>query len=201
MKATSSFTTENIPSIPTESLATEYIDGETPLHHAARFGHLNQIPAHLLTLELLTTKDRSGNTPIHVAAIEGNFDQIPAHVFSPELLAIQNRRGNTPIHEAAACGLLTHIPSHLLTTESLAVQDIDGSIEGRTLLHYIAEKGGFLRKVPHALLTFANLTVPDEYGQTPAQIVVMKAPGTIKKDIKRLPADAQAAFFAALMAA
>jgi ankyrin repeat protein len=93
----------------------------------ARDGHLDQIPAHLLTSELFATKSYSGMTPLHWAAKNGHLDQVPAHLLTPEMLSTQNDEGRTPLHYAAETGrLLKTIPYSLLTMENLTVADNDG---------------------------------------------------------------------------
>jgi len=50
-------------------------DGKTSLHHAAQYGHLDQVLG--VTADLLATvKTNHGETPLHVAARRGYLDQI-----------------------------------------------------------------------------------------------------------------------------
>jgi hypothetical protein len=75
---------------------------ETPLHTAARYGHLDQVPVEFLTKETLTVsaeyeekESRTGptpprtETPLHVAVRYGHGDQVPQEFLTPEFLSIE----------------------------------------------------------------------------------------------------------------
>ncbi len=52
-------------------------DGDTPLHAAAAAGYFRQIPAGLLTAEMVGLRNYTGVTPYAAAAHAGYSDQIP----------------------------------------------------------------------------------------------------------------------------
>lgn len=56
--------------------------GCTPVHFAAAFGHLDQVPKCLLTLETMLIKDNMGKTPLHNAAKHYHLDQLLGIDFS-----------------------------------------------------------------------------------------------------------------------
>ena len=56
---------------------TDNDHGDTAVHAAAFAGHLDQIPAALLTAELLNVRNYDGITPIRTAERNGHLDQIP----------------------------------------------------------------------------------------------------------------------------
>ena len=49
--------------------------GYTVYHLAAAHGHLSQVPAHLLTLEVVLKPNDIGNTLVHEAAEKGTLAQ------------------------------------------------------------------------------------------------------------------------------
>ena len=51
-------------------------DGQTPLHHAALYGHLDQVPGVTAAL-LASVKDNGGKTPLHYATDYNHLAQIP----------------------------------------------------------------------------------------------------------------------------
>jgi len=59
-----------------EALLAPNISGETVFHVAAFNGHLDQVPAALLTAENLLTKTANHDTCLHAAAIAGHLNQI-----------------------------------------------------------------------------------------------------------------------------
>ena len=48
-----------------------------PLHAAAHEGHLDQIPAGLITAALLATRNYEGVTPLATAMRRGHIEQLP----------------------------------------------------------------------------------------------------------------------------
>lgn len=67
--------------------------GGTPVHQAARHGHLDQFD---LNAQVLTSQDNLFNTPIHVAALNSNLFQI-ADRLTPEMLLMVNIEGESPL--------------------------------------------------------------------------------------------------------
>jgi hypothetical protein len=67
--------------------------GETPLHRAARVGRINEIPNHLLTLELFMVRNNSGATAIHFAAKHGHLDQVPREFLTKETMTMTLGKG------------------------------------------------------------------------------------------------------------
>ena len=118
------------------------------LHVAAFNGHLDQIPAALLTGEALREETSAGDTVFHAAAISGHLEQVPAELLVYENLSIPSKTGFTAIHAAAETGQLGKIPPERLTSELMMTRNDNGD----TPLHAAAFEG-HLDQVPAALLT------------------------------------------------
>jgi hypothetical protein len=75
--------------------------GYTPLHEAAVQGHLDQVPAELLTVENMTMWNWLGVTPIHSAAKYGHLDQVPRDVITVDTMLLErpdNLEARFPVH-------------------------------------------------------------------------------------------------------
>lgn len=127
-----------IPLSPTD-MKRDLGSGNTIAHIAARHGCLDQIPAHLLTEEIMNLPNDSGLTPRQIgrlpaasrraaglenAAHSGKLD---VATLTTEDLRLPNKRGWTLAHTAIKVGIFPKIPAKLLTFEVLT-QKFDGHL-------------------------------------------------------------------------
>ena len=77
-----------------------FVDGDTPIHHAAREGHLDVIKFLAPLIENLNPQDVYGDTPIHEAASFGHLDVIRFLAPLTENPNKPNKNGITPINVA-----------------------------------------------------------------------------------------------------
>ena len=70
-------TREAAQALTAEQWSAHNASGNTPVHAAAKYGRLRDLPAHVLTAELLTLKNDSGYTPLHHLAYGGHLYQLP----------------------------------------------------------------------------------------------------------------------------
>ena len=100
--------------------------GYTPLHLAARYGHLEVAILLIRKGARLDERDCTGATPVHVAACHNHANLIGGN------LNIKTSNGSTPLHSAAACGAVEVIDYLLYKKASLTAVDN----YGLTALHY-----------------------------------------------------------------
>ena len=100
--------------------------GYTPLHLAARYGHLEVAILLIRKGARLDERDCTGATPVHVAACHNHANLIGGN------LNIKTSNGSTPLHSAAACGAVEIIDYLLYKKASLTATDN----YGLTALHY-----------------------------------------------------------------
>ena len=100
--------------------------GYTPLHLAARYGHLEVAILLIRKDARLDERDWTGATPVHVAACHNHANLIGGN------LNIKTSNGSTPLHSAAACGAVEIIDYLLYKKASLTATDN----YGLTALHY-----------------------------------------------------------------
>lgn len=97
--------------VPAEMLtekALTSIDEDTgyaPIHVAAMFGHLDQIPQGRLTPAVISAPSTDKLNALHYAARSRNIRQVPQRLLTPELLGDQTHTDWTPAHEIAAWGI------------------------------------------------------------------------------------------------
>ena len=127
-------------------------DGITVIHITAMYGHLEQIPAHLLTANNLLRQCIDGSTVLHYAAANGQLHLIRKDILSTENLSIRGQLKRTPFHWAARNGHLCQLPNELLSADNLLVKDRSH----KTPL-YLAARSGFLEQIPRNILTTENL--------------------------------------------
>ena len=114
-------------------------DGETPLHSAARNGHLDICKSILLNLGLedvsnCNPKSKTGETPLHCAAEFGHLEVFEFISCFPGNINPKKKDGSTPLHKAAKSG-------HIKICEYILPHVKDKNPKGKkgeTLLHSIA---------------------------------------------------------------
>ena len=100
--------------------------GYTPLHLAARYGHLEVAILLIRKGARLDERDCTGATPVHVASCHNHANLIGGS------LNVKTSNGSTPLHSAAACGAFEIIDYLLYKKASLTATDN----YGLTALHY-----------------------------------------------------------------
>lgn len=160
--------------------------GETPLHRAAKMGRINEIPKHLLTVELFMTRDNSfaRKTPLHLAAEFGQLDNVPKEFLTRETMTASTEyeknesrtgptppRTETPLHVAVRCGHADQIPKEFFTPEFLS---IEASGYRETVLHYLGRENR-LDLVPAIFASSPMWNLKNSSGQTPRDVVEAKA--------------------------
>jgi hypothetical protein len=156
---------------------------KTPLHRAAKMGRINEIPRHLLTVELFMARDNSfaRKTPLHLAAEYGQLDKVPKEFLTRETMTSSvsysggNWRGvaggscrtETPLHVAVRCGHADQIPKEFLTPEFLSIE-AGGLWE--TVLHYLANQNR-LDLVPAIYAGSLMWNSKNFYRQTPREVI------------------------------
>ena len=114
-------------------------DGQTPLHSAARNGHLDICKFILLNIGLkdvsnCNPKSKTGETPLHCAAEFGHLEVFELISSYPGNINPKKKDGSTPLHKAAKSG-------HLQVCEYILPQVKDKNPKGKkgeTLLHSVA---------------------------------------------------------------
>ena len=118
--------------------------GWTPLHYAAKCGHVETVK-YLLTKQTdLLCRTNSGATPLHKACVGGNIDvvqllvdEMSKSMLSNEINYVKQEDGHTPVHSAVFHG-------HLKIAKFFMDKGCNPNISserGRTLLHVCAQKG------------------------------------------------------------
>ena len=77
-------------------------------HYSAYNKHLDDIPAHLFTLENMLLENPVGCTPLHWVALAGQLDQVPSEWLTTEVLLADHTESGTILASARSC--LTQIP-------------------------------------------------------------------------------------------
>lgn len=156
--------------------------GNTPLHLAAKNGHIDLIPSHLLSEELFMDRNRDGNTPLHIAAMHGNLYQVPRRFLTKETLTITTTTYYAPngfhitgsgykalcpnvLHIAAISGYVDQIPKEFFTPEFLQIETTGYK---NTLLEYLV-KSKRLDLLPENYANNELWNAKDRDGHTPLQ--------------------------------
>ena len=144
------------------NLVLKSTEGRTPLHRAASFGTLYQLPSELLTREILTASDDCGRTIYHAAANHNCLDQLPGVTL--EDLLLPDLEGETPLHVLMQRPSLPPEVLNLfdnLTAESILVRNN----LGLTPLHYASS--GILGQLPKSFLTAKSVLQQDNFETSP----------------------------------
>ena len=135
--------------------------GETALHLAADWGHL-QVLQHLLSSGAdVNVKNDYGDTALHVAARGGHLQVVQHLLSSGADVNVKNVEGNTALHKAAGWGHLQVVQFLLSSGADVNMKDNDGY----TALHWAADLG-HLQVVQHLLSSGADVNMKDNDGDT-----------------------------------
>lgn len=123
---------KKLSALTAETIRVKSSAGNTPLHLAAKNGHIDLIPSHLLSEELFMDRNREGNTPLHIAAMHGNFFQVPRQFLTERTVTIPNStwttgsgykaHGPTALYAAAVSGYVDQIPREFFIPEFLLIE-------------------------------------------------------------------------------
>jgi DNA polymerase III epsilon subunit-like protein len=142
--------------------------GDTPLHRAAKNGKFDEIPKHLLQIELFLVKNNRDETPLHFAAKHGHLDQIPSEFLTIETFTALDYYGRTPLHVAADDRHADQIPKEFLTPDILSLPT--KNFTSNTILHFAAATNT-LGLLPSTCITPKLLQIKNGYGSTPLEIL------------------------------
>jgi cytohesin len=78
--------------------------GDTPLHLAARMGHMNMVELLLAHGASVNVKDNAGITPLHLAALDGHADVVELLLAKKAEIEAKDNDGNTPLDKATQKG-------------------------------------------------------------------------------------------------
>ena len=186
-----------LASVPPESLTEEALTnterGYAPIHVAAMFGDLDQIPEDRLTPAVMLAPSSEKLNALHYAARGRNLHQVPKRLLTPELLGDTTHADWTPMHEIAARGEIGLVPAASLTPELLtrqftmegflkaepyAVPEPDKMVMGRMLRTPFMSaiemciRNGSIAAMPDSVLTREVLEAPTCSGGATAMHVV-----------------------------
>jgi len=164
----------------------------TPLHWAAAYGSLDQVPKDVLTVKNITHQGkgytitlgaRSGVigqctwTPLHLAARYGHLTQLPTEALTVEALTTNTSVG-TPLHIAAEYGHLDQVPKEIfLNTKPPIFNGQNNTLRhNNPILAPDANNSTFLHRatwyshldqLPIAFLTSGNMLISGPSGESP----------------------------------
>lgn len=173
---------KKLSALTAETIRVKSSAGNTPLHLAAKNGHIDLIPSHLLNEELFMDRNREGNTPLHIAAMHGNLFQVPRRFLTKETLTITTKTYYAPngfhitgsgykalcpnvLHIAATSGYVEQIPKNFFTPEFLQIETKGYK---NTLLQFLV-KSNRLDLLPENYASSELWNAKDGDGHTPLQ--------------------------------
>jgi len=151
-----------------KALISNQYPGNDGMAGAVDGGHLDQLPADLLTSEnmLLKNTTQEGSNRFHYAAAARTLNRIPEKLLTLENLLTIDDFGRNVFHIAALHGSLSQIPTHFLTIELLS-HKCAGQVwcKGMTPLH-IAAYAKHLDQIPEEFLSENVLLIKAANGKT-----------------------------------
>lgn len=157
-------------SIPFGSQNAEFADfylnvggGSTPLHQAARFGHMSLVRFEVEQKAAdVRTKNAFDNQPIHFAARNGRLDVIEYLVRKGADANALTKLQSTPLHYAALGGHL-NVVRHLIERHRADMNAFDEL--GTTPLHFAASSGN-LDLIKYLISKGGDVNAQTLYGDT-----------------------------------
>ena len=193
--ATAACTVDVLEEVRDEAPIVSSLDGnrQTPLHRAAKAGHLKTVKV-LLAQKTLTRAaegpDVEGRTPLHYAAIAGHAEI--AKIVQPHDTALYNatdQDGRTPLHYAVVSGSLETVDAILLTrgAEACGAQDV----HARTPLHYAALEGHLPIVATLSVAGGAGVRgLKDIFGTTPVDLALRSGHSNVVRHLEEHEAHA-----------
>ncbi|KAI8007481.1 Protein ACCELERATED CELL DEATH 6 [Camellia lanceoleosa] len=194
-------------------LAQPNLDGDTPLHVAARADRISIVGfliEEMLSssyrdivnrgnrgIEILRMRNKWGNTVLHEAVRNHNLRVTEFLIkVDPGLACFENNTGESPLYLAARDGMLTIVKRILMAACSLAYGGCDGSLvrakpelikeadhHGRTPLYYAASMGD-CRTVQRLLQLHTDIVyMSDQDGVSPLHVAAYRGHTNIIKEI------------------
>ncbi|WP_264336644.1 ankyrin repeat domain-containing protein [Wolbachia endosymbiont (group B) of Chorthippus brunneus] len=180
----------------------ENSNGDTPLHQAAFWGHLDIVQYLIKNKANVKVKNNNGDTPLHEAVVRGYLEISECLIENGADVNVTYKHGNTLLYKAAIRGHLKIVkallkkkadvnvickygdtPLHGATVRgyldivnALLENGADVNVEnsnGDTPLHSAAT-GGHLKIVQALLKTEADVNVADNYGNTPLHKAIFR---------------------------
>ncbi|KAI9651083.1 hypothetical protein NHQ30_001120 [Ciborinia camelliae] len=109
---------------------TLYLDGLTPMHHAAEFGHLKVCEKLVDAIEpdaSSISKEDTGSTPLHLASLSGQINTMRFILDKGGNVNSKDKRSITPLHRAAKLGLSDALSLLISNKATIDVVDDDGN--------------------------------------------------------------------------
>ncbi|XP_069689910.1 uncharacterized protein [Periplaneta americana] len=124
-------------------------EGFTPLHRAARQGHLGAVKYFIGEGTVLNYQNISGNTPLHWAAGRGYTELVDELISAGASINSLNNNGNTPLHRAVKYGHIGTVRSLLEHSANVGMRNNTGFTplfwafrhERVRILRYLVDEG------------------------------------------------------------
>eukprot|EP00899_Mesostigma_viride_P012678 jgi/Mesvir1/21410/Mv20885-RA.1 len=161
--------------------------GQTPLHHAAKAGHLFMVGHLVANGADMEAKDKDDVTPLHMAAREGHLEVLKHLVASGANKEAKTKNDFTPMHIAAVNG-------HLEVVKHLVARGADKEAKAAndwTPLH-IAAQDGHLEVVKLLVARGADTEAKDKSDFTPMHIAAREGHLEVVKHLVASGADKEA---------